>query len=117
MFKRKNKHVHQLTVGLRTQLCKECHDLQTRLCEVDGRPALFHRWVDEDKVLFKFDCFVTEEDYRKIFSIFQEKGVIPKGCSAEKVRSTFALVEYRDGSVGKVDPALLTFLDKGAIQI
>lgn len=115
MFKRKNKHSHSLTVGVRTQLCKECHDLQTRLCEVDGRPALFLRWVDEDKALLKFDCFLPEEQYRVVFQVFREKGVVQKGCSIEKVRSTFALVEYRDGSVGKVDPVLITFLDKEVI--
>lgn len=89
MFKKKkNGPFHQLTVGLRTQLCKECENTQTRLCEADGKPATFHRWVDEDAVHFS------------------------DGAPFGIVRRTGALVEYLDGSVGIVRPELVTFLDK-----
>lgn len=111
LFKRK-RHVHQLTVGLRTQLCKECHDLQTRLCEVDGKTCLFHRWIDEDQALLKIDVFYNTEERTRLVKHYQQDGIVPLGCSTEVVRKTFALVEYPDGSIGKVDPVLVTFLDK-----
>ena len=54
-------------------------ELQARPCEVDGRPALFHRWIEE----------ITMDDYK-----------------------LQALVEYRDGTIAKVDPELVQFTDK-----
>lgn len=91
MFTKKKKReglTGSLTVGLRTQLCKECQGFYARACEVDGKPCLFHRWVEEDTILISAES-------EPVFS-----------------RHTLALVEYPDGSVGKVKPELVTFLDK-----
>lgn len=112
LFRKKKKYATQLTVGLRTQLCKECHDLQTRLCEVDGEACIFHRWIDEDRALLRVNCYVSPDEREFIVRRFKEDNFAPAGCSIDVVRNTLALVEYPDGSVGKVDPSLVTFLDK-----
>ena len=52
-------------------------ELRARPCEVDGRPALFHRWVEE----------VIKDDY-----------------------VLTALVEYRDGTIAKVEPERIQFV-------
>lgn len=108
--KKKKKLAHQLTVGLRTQLCKECTDLQRRLCEVDGRSALFHRWIEEDRALLRFDSYRPIAAEKAIIHRFHDRGVVEPGCSVDVVRETFALVEYRDGTIAKVDPLLVRFV-------
>jgi hypothetical protein len=60
----------------------------------------------------RVNCFVTLDERESIVRRFEKDGFVPTGCSVEIVRKTLALVEYPDGSVGKVDPSLVTFLDK-----
>ena len=87
-------------------------ELQARPCEVEGRPALFHRWIEEDRALLKINCFTTPEEQKKLVYKFHEGGLVDIGCSADVLRETFALVEYRDGTVAKVKPELVRFVDK-----
>lgn len=87
-------------------------ELQARPCEVDGRPALFHRWVEEDRALLKFDGFVPRPGQQYIHHRFLEECVVPPVCHVDVLRETFALVEYRDGTIAKVDPLLLRFVDR-----
>ena len=111
IFKRKKKHTRQITVGLRTQLCKECHDHQMRPCEVAGQPCLFHRWAEDDQVLM--NCNSTSQDEaEKMIQQFKANKIAGPNFSTEVMRHTYALVEYPDGSIGKVKPELVTFLDK-----
>lgn len=83
-----------------------------RPCLADDKPATFHRFIEEDRALFSINCFHPESVYDKMTRRFKTEGVIPPGCSTEILRTTFALVEYADGSVGKVKPELIQFLDK-----
>lgn len=75
-------------------------ELRARPCEVDGKPALFHRWIESDRVLVTVDGF---NRYRP-------------GNRAEVIRETFALVEYEDGAVGKVKPELVRFTPSKQIR-
>lgn len=84
-----------------------------RPCEVDGMRCLFHRFVDADKALLKINAFCLPSEQRAIVAEFKESGIVPQCCSTEVLRSTFALVEYPDGSLGKVDPVKVCFTDKG----
>lgn len=86
-------------------------DRDLRPCLADGKPATFHRWVDEDKALLKVDALVHPEDLPRISHLFQAHGVAAAGHTVEKLRTCYALVEYADGSVGKVKPELIQFLD------
>lgn len=83
-----------------------------RPCEVDETPALFHRWVDEDQALLRVNVFCKEDEMRQLRRNMDRRGIIPCGCSSEVVRRTYALVEYPDGLIGKVDPKLIRFTDR-----
>lgn len=85
-------------------------EFHTRPCEVDGEPALFHRWIDEDVALLKVNCFVSPDERDVLVRRFRAEGFVPAGCSTEVIRHTFALVEYRDGMIGKVDPERIRFI-------
>lgn len=85
---------------------------ELRPCLADDKPATFHRWVDEDKALLQIHAMVRPEDRSRIFRRFQEYGLADSHSTIEKLRTCFALVEYPDGSVGKVKPELIQFLDR-----
>jgi hypothetical protein len=87
-------------------------DPDLRPCLADGKPATFHRWVEEDKALLQTDVLVRREDMLRICRLFQEEGVVSAESHIEKLRTCFALVEYPDGSVGRVKPELIQFLDR-----
>lgn len=83
-----------------------------RPCEAYGKPAFFHRWVDEDKALLKVMCYTSPAEQDIIVRHFKEEGLLLSGASVEVVRHTFALVEYQDGTVCKVEPEMVKFTDR-----
>ena len=87
-------------------------ELQARPCEVDGVPALFHRWAEDDEGLLKFNANMRLEDMGPIHELYKEAGIITNACNLEVIRKTYALVEYLDGTVHMVAPELVTFKDK-----
>ena len=111
MFWKKKNPLAKLHLGLDVKRCSECPGPE-RPCLVDGKPAVFHRWVDEDKGLLKINAFVRMPEAEALNRTFHEDGIVPNCCSMEKLRTTLALVEYPDGSVGKVKPELVQFLDR-----
>lgn len=82
----------------------------TRPCLVDEKPAVFHRFVEEDRALLQINAYCEPGDRERIRREFQETGVYPDTCYATTLRSTLALVEFPDGSLRKVDPELVTLL-------
>lgn len=82
-----------------------------RPCKVDGKRALFHRWIEEDSVIFKFDISIYSVALQEILQDIREKQYCPRGVTVEKVKNNFALVEYEDGTVAKVAPEKVVFLD------
>lgn len=100
-------------------MCKEkcCRllpmdELRARPCEVDGRPALFHRWIEEDRAVLRVEVLIREPEQTEIHRRFRDCGMVPPGCTVDVLRETFALVEYRDGTIAKVKPELVRFLVK-----
>lgn len=83
----------------------------SRPCEVDGRPAIFHRWVEEDRALLNIESFLRYGEQETLRRRALADGVIPCGCSVDVIRETLALVEYQDGTIAKVNPELLRFVD------
>lgn len=84
----------------------------TRTCEVDGKPAVFHRWAECDRDLLRLAAFVKPEHQDEILQRYKDDGVIPCACDLEVVRVVVALVEYEDGSVSKVEPERVKFTDR-----
>lgn len=87
-------------------------ELRARPCEVDGVPALFHRWVEEDRALLKFDTLCRGLEMEEMYRMFRSEGIVAPQCSTEVIRETVALVEYRDGTIDKVRPELIRFTGK-----
>lgn len=83
-----------------------------RPCLADGEPAIFHRWAEEDKDLLKINAFTMPDEQAALHRRFTDTGVVPNCCSVETLRNCFALVEYPDGSVGRVKPELIRFTDR-----
>lgn len=77
---------------------------------MDGRPALFHRWIEEDRALLKINTLCRLAEELELVRIFRSEGVVEPQCSTEVIRETFALVEYRDGTIDKVKPELIRFI-------
>lgn len=59
--------------------------------KTDGAKALFHRWGEESRVI--------------------GPSPLRGGHSGGSVHFTVAIVEYEDGTVGKVSPECIRFLD------
>lgn len=87
-------------------------ELHARPCEVDGRPALFHRWIEEDRAMLKVPRNLQEKTYESIFQVFRENNVVVDGCEVVVSHHTFALVEYRDGTIAKVEPESIRFVGR-----
>lgn len=83
-----------------------------RPCKVDGKPAIFHCWVADDRTILRVNTFVTDEERKSIIEAYCTEHVIPNCCSMEVARKTSALVEYRDGSVSLAEPERVHFLDR-----
>lgn len=84
-------------------------DLPSRPCTVDDRPALLHRWMEEDRALLQIEYHVPADVREAISRRFRSDGIVPPGCSVKVIRNTLALVEYRDGTIDKVDPERIRF--------
>lgn len=102
MRRKKHKKARLLTMD----------ELQARPCEVDGRPALFHRWVEEDDALLRIPPYIAVPDVEKIQHRFKYDKVVISPCEFEVTHRTFALVEYRNGTIAKVDPEQIQFTDR-----
>lgn len=76
-----------------------------RACEVDGSKAWYHGLVHCDRAILKADA------YAACHREFNASGRIPMYCDVVVERRTYAMVEYLDGSVAKVDPEQVRFTD------
>ncbi len=86
-------------------------DLHPDMVE-DVKPALFHRYVDDDRALLRINTFCKPAEQEAMVRDFRERGVYSaQSCSTEIIRKTWALIEYPDGSIGKVEPESVHFLD------
>lgn len=106
-MRKHNRRHHTRTTQLLTM-----DELHARPCEVDGRPALFHRWIEEDRAVLKIDTLCRMAEAKELVHIFRNEGVVAPQCSTEVIRETFALVEYGDGTIHKVKPELIRFIGK-----
>ena len=83
-----------------------------RPCTVDGEPALFHRFVDQDSGVLKFNVFAREDFVNKKIRDFHTLGIVPTECSLEKLRKTLALIEWPDGRLCTVALERVQFTDR-----
>ena len=82
-----------------------------RLCEVKGRTAIFHRWVDKsNRILHLSSNLLNPKFYNQIIEDYNTYGLVAGGCKVDILTETFALVEYDDGSVEYVEPTDVKFI-------
>jgi hypothetical protein len=87
-------------------------ELRARPCEIDGRPALFHRWIEEDDERLWVPTYLSQIQVDQIIGAYKTSRIIPGNCELTVVHHTFALVEYRNGTIAKVEPERVKFTDK-----
>ena len=83
-----------------------------RQCLVDGRKALFHRYIDNHRYIYKFNIHMKPKDMEECLKVHQEKGYLPDFMDIHEGTLTVALVEYEDGTMDEVNPKNLVFLDR-----
>lgn len=97
---------------LREILFEKAEKTNTRVCEADGEHAFFHRWIDDDRIVIKYDCFIRTADAEEKARRSLETGLYGPGQDLMIVTQTFALVELMDGSVKKVVPTAVRFWER-----
>lgn len=84
--------------------------LRTVPCVVNGVRCKFHRFVEDDRVLMRVSAYRSAEEVKQIQKAFKEQLIIPPANETEILRKTWALVEYPDGSLRRVDPEEVRFV-------
>lgn len=82
-----------------------------RQCLVNDERAIFHRWCEEDILRIKLNTIVKSEVAKAIRKDFKESGLLPECCDVTTFRKVYALVEFEDGRVEKVEPTDVKFVD------
>lgn len=82
-----------------------------RPCTVCGVKCMFHRWIEEEKLILKIESSIRRRPGYLDIALrdYNENGIVGPGMSTEKVKQTFALVEFEDGHIEKVDPTVVIF--------
>jgi hypothetical protein len=88
-------------------------DSSTRPCYYLKEKATFHRWVDETKMIMKFDGRIRVDKFKEIKQTYEEHGIIYPGMDVTPIVNTFALIELKDGSMKKVPPEEIRFVNEG----
>lgn len=85
-----------------------------RPCEVDGQRCYFHRFIEQELGWLQFndEIVLGAKTVDMIIEDFNERHIIANCCSMEKLRHAYALVEFPDGTVKKVEPEKVRFLDR-----
>lgn len=84
----------------------------TRPCLCLGEEATFHRWVDDTRSFVKFNKTLAMETAKKAKEVYLKDGIIPDIADTIPFTATFALIELKDGTVKKVLPEEIRFVDK-----
>lgn len=82
-----------------------------RKCVVDGKEGIFIKWCEEDKIYIDSDnIYVKLEKLKQLIEEQHEYGFIGPGFMHIKVKHTYGLVEFNDGTVGMVKPTDVRFI-------
>lgn len=82
-----------------------------RPCEVDGSKAWYHGLIHCDRTMVRVEGQHTRKEYEEFVRAVQLGYVLPACCQMHVERRTYAMIEYLDGSVAKVDPEQVHFID------
>lgn len=79
-----------------------------RQCLVDDQKGIFHGWVIDDRLLINTNPLLASA--RRAFNLPSQDM-----SSMNIIGSTVALIEFEDGSVRKIDPEKLIFVDSSEL--
>ena len=79
------------------------------------KKALFHRWEDRAEIIYKCPFGVSEERFEHLKKNRWPKDLIPGGIDIERIRHTYAIVEYENGTIAEVEPSAVRFV-KGIFE-
>jgi hypothetical protein len=86
---------------------------EPRPCSVKGLTGcIFLGFFEEDETLLKVDAFVKQEELKRIQRRFYETGIVSDAMRVDILHKVFAIVEMPDGTVEKVNPEDIVFLDR-----
>lgn len=104
-------HIEKVCVE---ELCETPNNIiqnsATRPCYYLEEKAVFHRWVDETKMIVKFSEHLKMDAMWKLKNLYEDIGLLAVGMDAIPVITTFALIEVADGSMKKVPPEEIRFI-------
>ena len=100
----------RVQLGMDIKRCSTCRNF-TRPCEVCGEPAVFLRWCEVETGILQFNAFFKPEYQERLRRVYCQTNTVPHGCSLEKLTDVVALVEWSDGTVSRVNPESIKFLD------
>lgn len=83
-----------------------------RPCTVDGEPAHFHRFVENDRGVLQINTFCRPSEIQTILRNFKENDFTDGTCKIEKLRQTMALIEWPDGRLCTVAVERVQFTDR-----
>lgn len=84
--------------------------VELRPCYVDGKKALFHRWIHKETPIIKINAMLTEKALNRIADKIKE-GMIPPSGDVVFRKTIVGIVEYCDGTVAEVEPTNIVFAD------
>lgn len=87
------------------------NSIEIDICVVNGKKALFHRWIDKEKLVVKFDNPIMTDTARKIMQNYRVNGYLPPNVFTNKISNTYGLVEFEDGHIEEVEPTSIRFVD------
>ena len=86
-----------------------------RPCFIDGKKALFHKWIDKEIPIIKFKGVCKEKELKKALAD-PEAYRIDDSVEVEIHKATLAIVEYESGKVEEVEPQKITFADNEILK-
>lgn len=87
--------------------------IPTRACWVDGRKGMFHKWIEKEIGVILPDGvgIIPGNHLLQAKEAYENDGIILSGFKLDKVKNTYALVEFEDGHIEEIQPTTITFLD------
>lgn len=85
--------------------------MPTRPCWVNGRKGMFHQWIEKEDTILTYKGFIRPDVMKKLRKQYIDTEIPPSGCEIEKVKNTYAIIEFEDGKVKLMPPTTITFLD------
>lgn len=87
------------------------HEDRRRPCEVDGCKGWYHGLIHNDRIVVQPRGCMSPSRVAQYVRDIRSRGLIHPDLGAYQERHTYAMIEYLDGSVTKVDPEKVQFTD------